>query len=174
MSKKHWLFMVAVALQLLIVAGVPARRAYTLVTGTTVFLKTAPVDPYDIMSGYYMALSYEISSPARLPGAPSFAEGDRVHVTLEEDDDGLWRATGASGERPSTIPPGAVVIEGRQGKWEGITYGIEDYFIPEGMGREIEKGLREFRDTTRVEVKVDSAGNAALVRLHVGDRTYDY
>ena len=35
-------------------------------------------------------------------------------------------------------------------------------------------GLWKNRDQAQVEVKVDSEGNAALVRLLIGDHVYDY
>lgn len=173
MSRTHWLFAVAVALQVIIVVAVPASRAYTLLTGETVFLKTSPVDPYDIMSGYHVILSYAISRRNDLPNKPDLKRGERVYVVLKEGDDGFWHAETASSQWPKTLPSGAVVIKGKSTGWR-IDYGIERYFIPEGMGREIEEGLRANRETTRIEVKVDSFGNAALVRLHIGDKTYDY
>jgi uncharacterized membrane-anchored protein len=174
MSSRHWPFLVAVAVQALIVAGVPARRAYTLATGRTVFLKTRPVDPYDILSGYYVTLSYDVSDSGRLPGKPAFKEGEAVYLVLTEGEDGFWHAQSASARWPEAVPAGAVVLRGESKGWGSIAYGIESYFIPEGMGEEIEDGLRRARDRTRVEVKVDASGRAALVRLHVGSKTYDY
>jgi len=174
--RKHWPFILAVVLQVLIVAAVPATRLPVLLSGRTVLLKTAPVDPYDILSGYHVVLSYEISAPDRLdrlPGTPYFQRGDRACVVLKEGPDGVWGAVRASGEWPKDVKPDEVVIKGR---YDGrrIVYGIEHYFIPEGKGAEIEQGLRTERARTRVEVKVDGFGHAALVRLHVGDKTYDY
>ena len=174
MSKRHWPFVVAVALQTLIIAAVPARRAYTLCVGRTVFLKTAPVDPYDVLSGYHVVLSCDISNSSRLPGSPALNGGETIHVVLAEGQDGFWHAEAASRDWPRNVPPGAVVIKGTGTGRRGIRYGIENYFIPEGMGREIEDGLRRHPKSTRVEVRVDASGRAALVRLHVGERMYDY
>lgn len=173
MGKKHWPFVAAVVVQALIVVGVPSRRAYTLFTGRTVFLKTAPVDPYDIISGQYVALGYDISNRSGLPGAVDLRSGQPVYVVLQEGDDGFWHARSASRRRPKAIAPAEVVIKGRYTRWR-VEYGIEGYFVPEGMGPEIEAGLLGARQQARVEIKVDAFGNAALVRLHVGGKTYDY
>ena len=173
MIKRHWPFIAAVALQALIVAAVPAGRAWTLMTGRTVFLKTAPVDPYDILSGYHVVISYEISRLDRLPGGPELKPGEHVYVVLKAGQDGFWHAVGKSRERPKSVAADEVVIRGTAEYWR-INYGIEHYFIPEGKGKEIERGLRDARDTARAEVKVDAFGHAALVRLHVGNKTYEY
>ena len=94
-------------------------------------------------------------------------------MVLAEGPDGVWVAVRAGREWPEDVKPDEVVIKGRcDGR--RIQYGIENYFIPEGKGAKIERGLRTERDRTRVEVKVDGFGRAALVRLHVGDKTYDY
>jgi uncharacterized membrane-anchored protein len=178
MIKAHWAFIVAVALQVVIVAAVPARVSFTRFTGKTVFLKTAPIDPYDIMSGYYVTLSYEISIEENLPPGPGLDQGlksgQHVYIVLQEGEDGIWDAIRASTRWPEDVPSGAVVIKGEKRRRRGIEFGIESYYIPEGKGEEIEAGLLGNRDTTRVEVKVDRFGNAALIRLHIGGVTYEY
>lgn len=54
----------AVILQVAIICSVAAPKVIALRTGRTVFLKMVPVDPYNIMSGYYATLSYDVSVPA--------------------------------------------------------------------------------------------------------------
>ena len=171
MNRTHWFFAGALLLQVLILAAVPAGRVYTLATGRTVFLKTAPVGAFDIPSGSQVILAYEISDLSGVTGFPR-REDHPVYILLKEGEDGFWRAVSAYEQRPSVLEPGAVVIEGRYDGWR-VSYGIESYFIPEGKGAEIEQGLRANRDKTGVDVKVDSFGRAALVRLHVGDRAYE-
>ncbi|HYE74982.1 MAG TPA: GDYXXLXY domain-containing protein, partial [Blastocatellia bacterium] len=61
MNKKALLFMLAVAVQVLILISMPLSKAYTRATGRSVILKVAPVDPYTILSGYYVTLNYDIS-----------------------------------------------------------------------------------------------------------------
>jgi uncharacterized membrane-anchored protein len=178
--KTLWAFAAAVALQLAVLAAVPAPQAYTRLTGRTVILKTAPVDPYDVMSGYYVTLSYEISNLSRVSGGKALEskedasdrEAVTVYVVLREGADGVWEAESVQESWPD-VPADRVVLKGRF-RWRLIEYGIERFFIPETAREAVEKDLRANREGARVEVKVDSFGRAALVRLLIGDRVYDY
>jgi uncharacterized membrane-anchored protein len=175
MNKALLFFGAAVVVQLAILAAVPAQKIHTRITGTTVILKTEPVDPYSVMSGYYVTLSYNISRlPDNMSGSLDYHRP--CYVVLEpdpEDKFGAWKAVSTHKEYPATVQPGQVVIKGRYDGWR-IKYGIEDYYIPEGMRQEIEEALRKNNREARVEVKVASTGEAALVRLLIGDRTYEY
>jgi uncharacterized membrane-anchored protein len=174
--KTLWAFAAAVALQLAVLAAVPAPQVYTRLTGRTVILKTAPIDPYDVMSGYYVTLSYEISNPRRIAGGEAFLKGENaaaVYVALREGADGVWEAESVHDAWPD-VPPDRVIIKGRGLHYSLIEYGIERFFIPETAREAVEKDLRANREAARVEVKVDSFGRAALLRLLIGDRVYDY
>jgi uncharacterized membrane-anchored protein len=179
--KTLWAFAAAVALQLAILAAVPAPQVYTRLTGRTVILKTAPIDPYDVMSGYYVTLSYEAANIDRIPAEKKFSkevgatgrEPATVYVVLREGADGVWAAESVHDSWPD-IPADRVVIKGLHRYWMPIEYGIERFYIPETAREAVEKDLRANREGARVEVKVDSFGRAALVRLLIGDRVYDY
>jgi uncharacterized membrane-anchored protein len=92
---------------------------------------------------------------------------------LEKQADGVWRPVSLSKSYPANLPENRIAIRGRY-SYSRIEYGIEEFFIPEDKRAEIEQGLWKNRDQARVEVKVDSEGNAALVRLLIGDHVYDY
>ncbi|MCX5655340.1 MAG: GDYXXLXY domain-containing protein [Planctomycetota bacterium] len=179
--KMLWAFAGAVALQLAVLAAVPAPQAYTRLTGRTVILKTAPVDPYDVMSGYYVTLSYEISDRNRIPGEKAFLSKEKatgnesvtVYVVLREGADGVWAAESVHDAWPD-VPADRVVVKGLYRYWMPMEFGIERFFIPETAREAVEKDLRANRDGARVEVKIDSFGRAALMRLRIGDRVYDY
>jgi len=172
MSRKTLLFAAAVACQILILIAMPARQAYTRATGRSVILKVQPVDPYNILSGYYVTLSYDISSRASFPDAPKLNKGDTVYAVIEQQSDGSWQPVSLNTSLPRNLSPNQVFIEGRA-LWSTIDYGIEEFYIPEENRKEIEQALQKSIDQARVEVKVDSGGNAALVRLIVDDRTYE-
>lgn len=79
----QWRFWLPLALQALLITAVPARDAYTMANGTPVVLQTAPVDPYDLLRGYYQTLRYRISDRnvlAELPG------GDRLFSDANRND----------------------------------------------------------------------------------------
>ncbi|MCY2925908.1 MAG: GDYXXLXY domain-containing protein [Planctomycetota bacterium] len=166
----------------------PARNIYTRLYGTPVVLRVAPVDPYSIMSGYYVTLTYEIDfmslrpwadRSAPLPGSPTTApdefrrfedipEGATVYVCLAEKG-GVWSATAVR----RTPPPSGLFIRGVMG-YSAIEYGIERYYIPEGARIEISDGLGRNARDPRVHVKIDSAGYAVIDYLTIQDRVYRY
>ncbi len=172
MNKRLILFIVAVAVQLFILTAVPAQKIYIRVTGKTILLKTAPVDPYSIMSGYYVTLGYEISNPKGLTGWDEGSEGKPVWVILKADSNGIWNAVSIHDKQPS-VPNDCVIIKGKASRWR-IEYGIESYFIPEDARDKVERDFRNHSREAKAEVKVDSSGNAAITKLIIQDRVYEY
>jgi uncharacterized membrane-anchored protein len=175
MNKQIALFLFAVAAQALILAAVPGRQVYTRLAGRTLLIKTAPVDPYNLLGGYHVILNYEISRPADWPRTEQeFKRGQVLYVVLKPAPDGTWSAQGVHAERPKDLDADAVVIKGRRQGWPGIRYGIESYYIPEDARGRIEQDLRTNAGKARAEIKVDPFGNAALLRIIIEDRTYEY
>jgi uncharacterized membrane-anchored protein len=182
MSKRSLLvgFVAAVVVQALILVAVPARKVYTLRTGKTVVLKIQPVDPYNILSGYYATLGFDISRVDAFPNAHNltnessagFADGSWCYAVIEKGGDGIWKPVSLERELPANLPENRAALLGRiNGNW--IKYGIEDFYIPEAQRSHLADDLREHRDKARVEVKVDPSGHAALERLMVEDRIYE-
>jgi uncharacterized membrane-anchored protein len=175
-NKRLVYFILAVAAQGAILAAVPGRQVYTRATGKLITIKTAPVDPYDFLSGYHVVLDYEISRP---PGFEPTrwdrrtAREQPVYVMLKAGDDEIWSATSVHNICPQDVPDGCVVIKGRE-DGRRIRYGIESYFIPEKGREAIEKDLRQNQRQAKAQIKVDRFGNAALIRLLVEDRVYEY
>jgi uncharacterized membrane-anchored protein len=172
MSNRTLWFVIALGVQLLILAAVPAQKIHIRATGKIILLKTAPVDPYSIMSGYYVTLSYEISNPKVSDEWKKWPEGRPVWVMLKADPNGVLDAVSVHDRRPS-VPKDCVVIKGRTHRWR-IEYGIESYFIPEDTRDKVEQDLRRNSKEAKAEVKVDSAGNAAITKLIIQDRVYAY
>ena len=179
MNKRLVYFILAVAAQAAILAAVPGRQVYARLTGKLITIKTAPADPYDFLSGYHVVLNYEISRP---PGFETTRWNRRsarernkpVYVILKEGDDEIWSATSAHDIWPQNVPDGCLVIKGYGSAWRGIRYGIESYFIPEKGREAIEKDLRQNQRQAKAQIKVDRFGNAALIRLLIEDRVYEY
>ncbi len=172
MSKRALIFAVAVSLQVLILLSVPAKKVYTRSTGRDVVLKVAPVDPYNILSGYYVTLGYDISQPSAFANTSKFADGDIIYAIVEQQADGSWRPSSIEAELPQNLAANHIAIRGRWNSWR-ITYGIEEFYIPEGKREQIADDLRKNQNEARVDLKVDSSGNAALVRLKIQDRIYE-
>lgn len=175
MNKTHLLFAAAVLVQVLIVAGVPAQKFKARMTGAPVLLKVAPVDPYCIMSGYYMALNYEISRGDRFKGWQNLPQRDGVelYAVLTVGPDRVAAPARVTRTFPDKLAPGEIVIKGVQ-HYGAIRYGVETFYVPETKRRDIEDDFRKHVPDTRAEIMVDAGGNAAFKRLIIQEREYSF
>ena len=179
MRRLGWLgLIVAFLVQAGLLGWILFDRAMLLKTGKEVRLAVVPVDPRDLLRGDYVILSYPIS---RIAGntvtvdAP-FNYYDTVYVSLAESG-GEWKATALSHEKPAsgTFLRGIIDnVTTRSGCAEGancedyqVTYNLEQFFVPEGQGRDLEKLRNDQR--VSVDVAVAEDGRAALKRLYVDD-----
>lgn len=168
--RRVW-FGLAIGLQLFILALVPSGRYMPLWFGTDVVLKTAPVDPYTLLSGYYVRLGYEIAQP-QVPGLLDLGHNETVYAVLAPTPEGYWDVTALHPEKPD-VPDGSVLLRGRV-RGNEIRYGIESYFIPESQRQVIADDLTAHPEAARVDIRVDAWGRATLIRLRIEDRVYDY
>src|ERR1051325_792826 len=124
MSKRTTLiaFIAAVAVQVSILVGVPARKAYTLATGRSVLLRIQPVDPYTILSGYYLTFGFDISRVDAFPNAPDFEPDGICYAVLERGEDGIWKALELGRTLPNNLPENRVALRGRV-RYRTIEYG---------------------------------------------------
>lgn len=166
-------FWAAVALQVAILLGMVAMHSYTLLTGQPVLLKTAPIDPWDPLRGEYVSLHYEISaveSSLPMEGGPYQSE-QRVWVTLRQGNP-YWTAVAVSDRRPET-GAGEVAIRGRVLWVEppgndrpgriNLRYGIEQFYVPEGQGRDLQGQVVQMA----IDARVDRTGRAAIHTVYL-------
>jgi uncharacterized membrane-anchored protein len=181
-----WLFAAAGLVQVALIALMVADRIRILRTGTEVMLQTRPVDPRDFLRGDYVVLGYDISTvPAgELKDQPSTGRGGIVYVKLAPDPDGFYKAVSLHRELVP-VAAGEVMIRGRV--FSGFNcdpgsrsfcssvqlgYGIENFFVPQGEGRELEKARNQRKIT--VVAAVTQGGRAAIKRLLLdGKPVYD-
>ncbi len=170
MAKKTVLFVLAVAVQSLILAAIPIGKIYTLQTGKEIRVETVPVDPYDILSGYYVVLSYDFSQVRR-----EFEPGQDVYVILEKDQNEIYKAKSYYAEWPKKVGGDQVVIKGRA-SGRDLKFGIEKFYMPEEMRREINDQIRKWQGEGQVlvDIKVDKKGSPAIMRLIINDKIYEY
>ncbi len=184
---KPLLIGLAILFQVGVVATMAISREWILATGTPMLFQTAPIDPRDIFRGDYVRLSYMFSSvPAAMLDEDilekGLRKGQKVYLTLGKDVNGVAR-----GERLSLSPPeGSPYIIGRSryhwpyryyrkqppekrkkvSLWPvAVKYGIEQYYVEQGRGLEIEKmrGSRNgFQLPMLVHVRVSDSGEAVL------------
>ncbi len=185
-----WRFLMPLLFQAALIVAIPAQDAYTVVSGRTVVLQTAPVDPYDLLRGYYQTLSYDISTIDRLKSLPG---GDQVfnhstravaiYVVLEASTAQTtppkpWKPVAVSTTLPKNLPANQVALVGQMQDGWRVTYGLEQYYMPEdqrtGVNDDINLTQRQSPQAFVVEAKVDAQGNAVPMSLWVKDRNYRF
>ncbi len=178
--RRLWAAAIIVAvLQTAVLGYMVGERAWGLRSGVEVILKTAPVDPRDLLRGDYVTLNYDIS---RIPlstlreGPPKMGlNGQTLSVRLKKQDDGYWGIVESSFKaldpKPDTVIlkslPFDYVFYGEPTdpaqEMIGVTYGIERYYVPEGQGHDIESA----RNANRVAIaaRISSDGKAHIRSL---------
>lgn len=189
-------FWLAMGAQFALLSTIAAPAIYTLSTGTTVFLQTAPVDPYDLLRGYYQTLNYDISDRAKLtklPGGDIFKDGKsktgEFFVTLALPSTAGQQvarpnsllsasAIAVSATRPTNLPTGQIAIKGThiaRSSWRNnLSYGIEKFYMPESQKDTVNSEIGRNPRKLLVEVKIDSNGHPVPVSLLVGDKRYRF
>ncbi|AVA21418.1 GDYXXLXY domain-containing protein [Rhizobium sp. NXC24] len=178
-SRRMWIAaMIVAALQTAILGYMVGERAWGLRSGVEVLLKTAPIDPRDLLRGDYVTLNYDIS---RVPvstvigGVPTENRKNQIlSVRLKKQDDDYWgiieSSFGALEPKPDTVVLKSLPFDyfsysdsapSHATIW--VTYGIERYYVPEGDGRTIEDARNH--DRVAIAARVSSDGAAHIRSL---------
>jgi len=176
---------ILITLQTLVLGAMIAMKQWTLSTGTPIVLETQPIDPRSLFQGDYVRLNYTISTlgVADLPADRPFKKHGRIYVLLRRGDP-YWEPISIHHERPAS-PPDHVVLKGTVvgmgnrrwnpdlRSWEAtehlmVRYGIENYFVPEGEGRDVERPTPH--EKISIRVAVDRFGNAGIKAVLVNGR----
>lgn len=172
-----------VAVQIVALAAMVADKQWTLNTGTPVVLQTEPVDPRSMFMGDYARLAYPISrlrldGESALGGDKEFKRHDTVWVAIKPDPDGA-KAISVHHQR-SAIAPGLLALKGEVQSlsdydWDRTTnksvkqrtlhvrYGIEQYYVQEGTGRQIERP--QDGEKVSIRVAIDARGKAGILAV---------
>jgi uncharacterized membrane-anchored protein len=189
-----WRLLLPLSFQALLLS-IAIPPLYTEISGRTVILKTIPIDPYDPLRGYSQTLSYEISSPANirnLPGwekLPKQLDYDRKPFPVNRTSFYLilqapsgssktpqpWKPVEIQTSLPTDLPANRVALKGTV-NYGRIDYGLETYYMPEELRKEVNDAVTESnrKQSGAVEIKVDAKGNAVATRLWTGDRSYRF
>jgi uncharacterized membrane-anchored protein len=181
-------FALLAALQFGIPVSMLASRAAILRDGTEIRLAVLPQDPRSIMRGDYSRLTYEIGrvTDVKMEGEiPECGTSDRsscmlarapVYVVLTVAENGIYRVLQIDRKAP---PKGTLFITGKvsagtysetaspkcpQGRcFSGaITYGIEDWFGPQGVPATVDHAAR---GSLTAIARVSESGEAVLANL---------
>lgn len=189
MSKK---IIALVAAQILVLLFMASSHFLIQSTGEEIKLKTAPVDPRDVLYGDYVTLNYDISdinvSYFRSDEKPE--RGDTVYVLLKRVGN-YDELVSAHLEKPVTTDD-QKMLKGRIDyvshssdssyaiESVRVLYGFERYYVAEGTGKELEDKRGQFD----VIVKVTSWGqtlsrisfiaNGVIPQSEATDRVYQH
>ncbi|HBB65440.1 MAG TPA: hypothetical protein DCZ84_02285 [Candidatus Vogelbacteria bacterium] len=194
MIPKSTKFILAFALQVIVILGLIILNLSVVEGGTEVFLRIQPVDPRDPLRGDYVSFQYEISRISyyqiRSDSNTSVRNGDELYVVLREGSP-YWHVDYAS----LTMPPvnnGLIFIKGRvvsggidpyaprqelatstrfipiTQKEFRVSYDIEQYYIPEGAGNNVSFWNKD----AGMRVKVDERGKAIPTQLYVDGKKW--
>ncbi len=179
---KRWFSAIAAA-QIVFLGAQAACFEYWSAVGQKVELRVEPLDPRSLLLGNYMHLSYDISRPPRRGLSPGSVRFDRVpnrttlYVELEPRKGGA-AMTGLYTRRPSPPLERRVYLRGRK-EFDGISYGLERYYIPESRSKsiqEIERALarRSGAPVITVEVAVARSGHGLIRRVLVDGQPLEF
>ena len=176
-------FILAIALQLAVILIIVVFKFSIFTGGTEVMLRIQPVDPRDPLRGDYVTFSYDISSLSSYQFNYSpINNGDKVYIPLKKRNS-YWYV---QGNIQKIKPSNGVFIKGvikrggesnfpekpfginRMDETITITYGIEEYFIPEGSGR----NERFVGNNNFAKVALDENGNAVLKEIFVDGKLW--
>ncbi len=132
------------AVQVAVLAYMAGNREYIRAYGDEIWLPTAPLDPRDPFRGDFVRLRYainEVPAPADFQNGDESLKGTVVYAQLQEAARGTFEFVDLSASPPST---GAYLkgrVTDRQLRWGNhvdVRYGIEQLFVQQGRGLEIE------------------------------------
>ncbi|WP_198263871.1 GDYXXLXY domain-containing protein [sulfur-oxidizing endosymbiont of Gigantopelta aegis] len=171
-----------IVLQSLILIAMIASRQAILSSDTLVILETRPIDPRSLFRGDYVRLNYTINDLKlnELSGDSRFSRNERVYVVLKQAEQ-YWEAVAVYANKPELISlyPDNVdkyaLIQGivkdavdltkstsAASRLE-VSYGIENYFVPEGEGLKLERP--QAGDEVTLKIALDKDGQAAIKAL---------
>jgi uncharacterized membrane-anchored protein len=133
------------------------------------YLETTPVDPRDLISGTYVALNYEITSPQAGDCGRLMNSALTMYVKLEdlgkraETEQGqvaVYQAAACAAAEPASAGWARASIQPSFGRRTSARYGIEKFFLNENDPR---KDARS--GSVLAKVKIDGSRHLVLLDL---------
>lgn len=166
MQRRTW-FLIGLLLQLLLVFGLFLPYVMHVSRGQRATLQTVPVDPLSIFRGEYVTLDYAVGQ-----NVPPSTDDDRygpLYVVLEPAGDD-WRRVRIT-EDATDVPelaPGQLCLRASR-EWTMLRFpDIAQYFVEEGMGRELEDARNAYR--LLVDISVADDCSAVITGVRVGEQ----
>jgi uncharacterized membrane-anchored protein len=172
--RRHFIVLAIVA-QLAVLGYMVTKREVILATGTQIYLRTAPIDPRDPFRGDFVRLSYSLNTvhSKQLRGTlndHTNEKGYQVYAVIKPAENNLYDLDYLTDQQPDN----QIYLKGRiskrhRGRWRAgalyVKYGIEQLFVEQGKGREIER-IRGIRGGMQVpmetQIAIGADGTAVL------------
>ncbi|MFH0755362.1 MAG: GDYXXLXY domain-containing protein [bacterium] len=183
MLTKQTKFILAIVLQMIIIFAIIIFYLPILTTGKDVLLKIVPVDPRDLLRGDYITFQYDISNiNSYNKNDQQIKNKDTVYIILRQNGK-YYIAKNVQKTKPignDLFIKGVVESGGLESQTDlllsqhlnnsnlHIIYGIEQYFIPEGKGRDFSFWNKE----AAARVVIDENGNPALKQIYIDDKPW--
>ena len=154
------LIVLIIALQFTFIIGRVATKEHTIKSAQEIIVKLAPLDPRSLLQGDYVLLRYEITNLTEAaPKVPSGFLPKRIKVVLTQKNNVYTYKTHLAWTQDYTLEPGDIIMNGKIKGGNSVVFGIENYFIEEGTGREVE------RNSKYAKLKIASNGDAYITEL---------
>lgn len=143
------IFLGCLLVELLCVFGLFVPLVLHVSAGTEVTLKTIPVDPRSVFRGDYITLDYEAGR-----GVPDTVNyGKPVVVVLEKKGEDWVRVS--YGDTKPALNAGQICLRGRL-QYQRISFpDISQFFVEEGLGKELEQARNAHRLLVTASVTED-------------------
>ncbi len=176
MTRMLRLILAAAAMTLFLVAMITDHQVRRQ-AGTEVLLDLEPVDPRDLLAGYYVIISTPLHNidPSDIDGDNDFDPGDDVFVVLEPSADQNWQAVSIHQARPQE----GLYVHGKVRYAHDTTlrarFNIERYYADEDTAQALEARRRANRSSMRLIISVGDDGRALIRGLEIdGERHLDH
>jgi len=166
------IYSLMLAAQLIIPGSMIVQNEAVLRAGNPYKFKTAPVDPYDVMRGRYVALGVAVDEVA-IDSSKDIKRGQIVYAILEQDDTGFAKFKDVALKRPRD----GDYIEAKAG-WTGngklnLELPFDRYYMNEYKAPKAEELYRKYSSKDNQDayiiVKV-LKGRAVIKDLYVGGK----
>lgn len=145
-----------------IILSMTIYNLFPLIIGKEVLLEINPIDPRDLLRGDYVILNYKISSSELCKQKYS---DDKVIVILKTDENNIADIESiiTNREKVKSDLKNRLYLKGTIKNYR-IKYGIENYFVKEKTGKEIENKINS-KKKSYAKVMISPFGSAKVKEL---------
>lgn len=166
------LILVAAAMSAFLIAMI-ADHNIRRTTGNEVILNLEPVDPRDILAGYFVILSTPIHQIdlVEIAGDDEFSADGDIYVVVEPGENGSWQPVAVYSAPPSDGLYIHGKVQSASAEHVSAHYNLERYYADEETARALEERRRTDRASMRLIVSVSGDGRAIIRGLEIeGER----